>query len=93
MGAIFVFYVILSIILWSSLVRLRSNAIIRRVEECLAWLDAIHNRPVPPVEKNPLRFTWLSALGVLASLAAGVIAWLQFIAPALGVLPGLVPLW
>ena len=93
LAAVFVIYVLLSIVMWRALIWLRANTLIRRVENCLARLDSLRSRPVPAVEKNPLKGTALAAFMLLLSLGGGVVFWLQFVAPALGWMPGLVPLW
>lgn len=93
LAAVFVFYALLSIILWRSLAWLRANAIIRRVEKCLADLDIMRNRRTPPLEKNPLKYTGLAAVMFLLAVAGGIVFWLQYVAPVLGWLPGLLPLW
>jgi len=92
-AGIFALYTLLSIIFWRSLAWLRANAIIRRVEKSLAGLDIMRNRRTPPLEKNPLSYTGLAAFMVILTVGGGLVFWLQYIAPALGWLPGLVPLW
>lgn len=92
-AGVFVLYTLLSIIFWRSLAWLRANAIIRRVEKSLAGLDIMKNRRTPPLEKNPLNFVGLAAFMVILSFGGGLVFWLQCLAPALGHLTGLVPLW
>lgn len=83
-GIVFGAYLLLSIVFWHSLVRLRANALIRRVERCLAWIDLAYRRPAPPVEYNPVPGTGRAALLCLLSLGLGLFLGLQYVAPALG---------